>query len=66
MEVTYSDTGLAGNVPTLVAGMGWGASGFWRFLVKNGKVKHDRYKPEDARKNSGKFVCKSLKNAPER
>ncbi|OWY71768.1 hypothetical protein B7486_08865 [cyanobacterium TDX16] len=60
--MTYGDTSLAGIVPTLVAGMGWGDARFAWFLVKTGKVKQDRCMPELAWMFSGKFVCKSLKN----
>ncbi|OWY73427.1 hypothetical protein B7486_03550 [cyanobacterium TDX16] len=34
------------TLASVVAGMGWGASRFGWFLVKNGKVKQDRCMPE--------------------
>ncbi|OWY69686.1 hypothetical protein B7486_20345 [cyanobacterium TDX16] len=51
-----------GVLVSAVAGVCWGKSRFGWFLVKTRKVKQDRYMPEQARKISGKFVCKSLKN----
>ncbi|OWY72994.1 hypothetical protein B7486_01215 [cyanobacterium TDX16] len=55
-----------GTLATLVTVACWGASRIGRFLVKNGKVKKDQCMPEHARKDSGKFVCKSRKSAGEK